>query len=374
MIRVLFISDTLMAGGTEQQMTALIRWINRSRIAPYVLCFYGKKAQRSLHFLPTLQALNVPVQVLDVGWSPIGKLRALIGIVRATWRLRPDILHAINYHGNLLFRLARPFLPPRTRLIGSVQVEYTPKQLLYERLSGWLCGVIVVNSPHLAHQLTEIANLRPARVALIHNGVDLMRFSRPPENPALDLPAGRLAVMFGRVSRQKSPHILAQAIGILKARDLLPPNFRLILVGESEDRVVQAELDTVIRQHHLADQVIQHGRTAQPEAYYHAADFTVLPSLYEGLPNVMLESLAAGRPVLITEGANAAGVIQDGVTGWIARTGDADHLAEVLLRALHTDVESMREACRATAAEFSMEKMVERYTALYERLAGYSTA
>lgn len=370
-LRVLFLTDFLMAGGVERQFTELLSRLDKTRIAARAVCLYGPKAGRSLHFAPRLQAAGVPLTVLDAGWGAADKARIVIGIVRAAWAFRPHVIHTYNYHGNLLSRLARPLLPPATRLVGAVRVEYTPKQLRYERLSWRACAVIAVNSPHLQRQLIDGANVPPERVLWVPNGVDTDHFAQNPD-PSLRAqlaPNGPLIAMFGRISEQKAPQILTHAVSLLVKRGEWPANARLIIVGEREDARIQAELTAAIQAGGLQSHITQIDRT-QPEAYYHAADFTVLPSLYEGLPNVMLESLAAGRPVLITEGANAAGVIQDGVTGWIARTGDAHHLADVLHRALHADVESMRAACRATAAEFSMPKMVERYTALYERLAG----
>jgi glycosyltransferase involved in cell wall biosynthesis len=374
-LRVLFLTDFLMAGGVERQFTELLTRLDKTRIMARAVCLYGPKAGRSLHFAPRLEAANVPLTVLDAGWGAADKARIVIGVLQAAWAFRPHVIHTYNYHGNLLSRLARPLLPPATRLVGAVRSQNTTKQLLYERLSWRLCQAIVVNGPHLQQQIIKGASIPPNRVILIPNGIDMLHFSHNPD-PALRArlsPEGRIVALITRIAAIKAPQVFIRSVGILAQRGDWPAQVRVVIVGEREDKQLQAEIDQIIVEYRLQNTVIQIDQT-QPEAYYHAADFTVLPSLSEGLPNVMLESLAAGRPVLITEGANAAGVIQDGVTGWIARTGDADHLAEVLLRALHTDVESMRGACRAAAAEFSMEKMVERYTALYERLAGYSTA
>jgi glycosyltransferase involved in cell wall biosynthesis len=95
--------------------------------------------------------------------------------------------------------------------------------------------------------------------------------------------------------------------------------------------------------------------------------------LWEGLPNVILESLATGRPVLLSEAANAASVIEDGRTGWIVRTGDVEQLAQALARAL-VQPEALRANCIAAAQPFAMETMVASYSALYERLSASPSA
>lgn len=302
-------------------------------------------------------------------------MRGWQALARLTWQIRPQIFHAVNYHSNLLSRLARPLMPPRVKLIGAVRTEYTAKQLRYEKLSWRLCATIVCNSPHLQLQLTEQAKVPASRVLIIPNGVDTERFSQNPQ-PGLrqDITpnAGRVLVMPGRITRQKSQHLLAQAIGLLKERQQLPADLRVILVGEHEDAVIQAEVDSAIAQYQLQDVIHQFGQTDCPEAYYHAGDVTVLASLWEGMPNVALESLAAGRPIIISEAANAAGVIMQNETGWVVKTGDMESLAETLHHVLHlpdSTLVAMQEKCLRRAGDFSMARMVITYENLYQRLS-----
>jgi starch synthase (maltosyl-transferring) len=168
--------------------------------------------------------------------------------------------------------------------------------------------------------------------------------------------------------------LLAQAVGLLKQHGQLAKDVQVFIIGESDGKgdPFLKLLDDAIDQYQLADIVHQHPKTSQPEAFYHAADFTVLASLWEGLPNVILESLAAGRPVIVSEAANNAGVIEQGVNGWIVRTNDAEHLAETLKGVLtlsDAELAAMRPACQQTAARFAMQTMVDQYQALYERIA-----
>lgn len=375
MIKILFCTDTLMSGGTEHQLADLLKRLDRSRFEPHVLCLYGEKTGRSLHFVPILQAAGIPVHVLDLGWSPLDKLRGIAALVREVWRIRPHILHAVNYHGSLFMRLGRPFMPLHLKLVSAVQVEYTPKQLLYERLSGWMCAAIVVNSPHLQQQLVWQAHQPIDRVPLIYNGVDIERFKCNPDpdlRERLAPGADRVLVTLGRVTKQKSLHLLAEAVGLLKEREQLTLPLKVLIVGEKENAEYQRLLDDAVARYALQEIVVLHPRTPQPEAFYHAADVTVLASLWEGLPNVLLESLASGRPVVVSEAANAAGVIEHGVTGWVVRTGDVEHLAETLRAVLAlTDAElaAMRVNCMRVAEKFAMSAMVSQYQQVYEQAA-----
>ena len=365
MRRILFCTDSLMAGGTEHQLVELVTRIDRERFDPYILCLYSERAGRSLHFQERIQAAGIPLYVLDLTWSAESKLRAVIEIIHAVRRIRPQIVHLINYHSNLLGRLARPFLPLSVSLLGSVYVEYTRKQWLYEDLSSWLCAAVVCNSPHIQHKLSA---------ELIYNGVNLDRFAH---NPDVELRsrvapnAKHVLLMIGRISQQKAPYLLAEALGILKQREQLPEHMCALIVGENQEQAAQNSLETTIKRYGLDTIVKQAPPTLQPEAYYHAADITVLTSLLEGLPNVILKSLAAGVPVIVSEAANAAGVIQHQSNGWIVPTSDVEALVEVLqiVFALSmSERQKMHRACLEAAARFPAAKMVWEYEALYERL------
>src|SRR5215468_939275 len=109
-----------MAGGTEHQLVALVSRLDRHRFAPYVICLYGERAGRSLHFFRELQELDVPVSLLDMDWSVWDKAGAVVRLSREVRRIHPHIIQAINYHSNLLMRLARPFLPCNVKLIGCI--------------------------------------------------------------------------------------------------------------------------------------------------------------------------------------------------------------------------------------------------------------
>jgi glycosyltransferase involved in cell wall biosynthesis len=374
MRRILYVTDSLMSGGIEAQLTDLVTRLDRERFAPHILCLYGPRV-RSLRFAPQIHAAGIPLTTLDLGWSARDKARAVARIVAATWAIRPRIVQAEGYHANLLTRLARPFLPP-VRLVGTVRGVETAKQLLYERLSHRLCAALVASGPHLKLALHERAGIGEQRVRVIPNAVDTSRFVAPhdPDLRRRIAPdAGRVLVSVGRISREKSMHLIAQALGLLARQGRLPPDGRVFIVGEVEHSALEMQtlLDEAIARDGLGAHVIQYPATAHPEDFYHASDASILASPREGISIAMLESLAAGRPVVISAGANAAGVIEHGVTGWIVRTNDMAHLAETLHTALTMPaaaLEAMRVACRERAAEYAVEALVERYARLYDDL------
>lgn len=375
MLRVLYCTDFLMSGGVERHVADLATGLDRSRFSPQVICLYGERAGRSLQFLPHLQAAHVPVEVFDLGWGFIDKLRGLISIIRATWQFRPHIFHALNYHSNMLARLARPFMPLNVKLLGVQQTgALTPKQLLYERLSWWLCARIVAVSPALKQLLIEQAGIPARKMECIFNGVDVEKFAKIPVSNLrgeLAPEAKRVFVSLGRIAPEKAPELLAQAVSVLRSQNQLPDDVRFLLFGEQLYPKTQAEIDAIVEKNGLRTVFRQFPSTPHPEAVYHAADVTVLPSLYEGMSHVALESLAARKPVIISEAANAAGVIEHGVTGWVFRTRDAAHLAETFSTVIalpDDEFKVMGDRCFTRVQDFAVPRMVANYEALYESL------
>lgn len=371
MLRILYVTDSLMAGGIESQLVELVTRLDRARFDLHVACLYGPTASDP-HFAPHLTAAGVPVYMLDLGMGARDKARAIAALIALTCRLRPDIIQAENYHANLLTRLARPFMPRRTQLIGSVRGILTAKQLRYERLTHRACAHIVASAPFLKRMIETEAHVPGAKIAVAPNSIDVARFASPRDaglRERIAPGADRVFVTVGRVSRQKTMHLVAQGFGLLKRRGGLPAETRAFIVGPVQDAPMQELLADAIARDDLGAQVIQHGATDAPEDYYHACDVSVLFSTLEGIPCVMLEALAAGRPVIISEEANRAEVITDGETGWIVPTGDVARLAETLARALaltSAELAGMRQACLDRAAEYSVDALVARYTQLYE--------
>jgi glycosyltransferase involved in cell wall biosynthesis len=374
MIKILYCTDNLLAGGMERNLTDLLLRLDRSEFQPEVICLYGPRAARTLNFAPQIRAANIPIHLLDVGLTPQGKLTAFTHILRLTWQLRPHILQAFTYHSNLLTRLARPFMPPLNLVAMQLTGTLSRKQLQYERWSWHLYTQMVYNSPHLERLLTQQAGVPTSRLVQIPNGIDLRQFANNPQpdfRQQIAPGASHIVLIVSRISPEKAPHLLVDAIARLKARNCLPEASIIILVGEKMSEAEQGKIEQLIHEHGLEVVVRQHSQTTDPTPYYHAADFTALVSYGEGLPNVVLESMAAGRPVIISEAANQAGLVQHELNGWVFRTGDAEHLSETLehvfrLPAAH--VASMRPACLATASQYTVENWAALHQQLYRQL------
>lgn len=374
--RILVCLDSLAAGGAERQTVELVKRLDRARFLVRVVTLHGVRSRQSRHFVPELTAEGIEVEELDRRWHWSELPSSLSGLRRCVQSFRPDLVHSISHHCNHLTRFLRLLPGHRFRLLTAIRTEYDARQLRNERLEQRLSTRVVCNSPSMATKLREQAGRSESRIRYIPNGLDIARFTRNPdpglrERVAPGVP--RLAVMLARITEQKAPDLLARAVGRLRATGRLPAGFALWIVGEQESPTVQARLEKAIQEGRLEGCIRQFPATDQPAAFLHAADFSVLASLWEGTPNAVLESLAAGKPALVSEAANASGLIRAGEHGWTVATGDEAALAEGLHSVLErpdSELGNLAAACRSRAAEFDLPTMVRRYEELYEELLG----
>lgn len=376
MIPILFVIDNLSAGGLQRQTTALITRLDRSQFAPEVICIYAERAGRTRQYAKAIEDAGIPLYVLDLTLNPISKIRAGLAIIRHARRMNAALIHSVSYHANILTGWTRSLLPSSTRLVSSVRAENTDKQLRTQRRTWKLAAEMVVNSSHLKEELVQRAHLTEQKITVIPNGLDLVRFS---SNPDPDfkrelVPEGAaLFLLPVRVHPRKAPYLLVEAIGQLQ-RD--KSNIYIVLVGEVENQETQSRIDAAVNQYGLEKQVIQHPPSQQVEKYYHAADFTVLPALYgEGLPNVVIESMAGGTPVILSEAANRVQVIENGVTGWEFETGSVPSLAETVDKVLVLTQDQMTKIqanCRTEAQKYAMDLMIQRHQEIYFRVLNRS--
>jgi glycosyltransferase involved in cell wall biosynthesis len=182
----------------------------------------------------------------------------------------------------------------------------------------------------------------------------------------LGIPGEALVVgVVGRLSPEKGQIFFLRAL-VQTRRSV--PNAVGILVGAGQDR---AMLEAEAAQLGLAAAVFFTGHVSGVGDYYRAMDLVVLPSLSEGMPNVALEAMMFGKPVVASRVGGVPEVVVEGETGFMVKAGDEDALALALIRMLASPsrMQAMGEGGRRRVLEnFSPKVRVERLLALYNEL------
>lgn len=173
------------------------------------------------------------------------------------------------------------------------------------------------------------------RLQVVHCGIEPEKFPQPapvPEGPP------RL-VSIGRFSEQKGQLVLIEAMAGIAASH---PQAHLTLIGDGEMR---AEIEAAIARHGVQGHVTLAGWLAEADvrAELANAQALVMPSFAEGLPMVIMEAMAAGRPVIATYIAGIPELVQDGRTGWLTPAGDVNALIAAVEKLAETDCHTLTD-------------------------------
>lgn len=208
----------------------------------------------------------------------------------------------------------------------------------------------------------------------IHNGLEVDHFAAcAPADVAGEWPqlagARPLVLVAAHFKRQKRHDVFLRALQVAR-REV--PGMRGLLLGD--DRGERSAAETLARDLGLGGAVVFGGQVGDIAPYLRAADIFCLSSDFEGMPNAVLEAMAAGLPVVATRTAGVDEVVLRGRTGFLCGPGDHVGLAAMLVRAARAPGILARMGARAqdlVRQRFSMDAMVDAYVRLYERvLAG----
>jgi glycosyltransferase involved in cell wall biosynthesis len=288
-----------------------------------------------------------------------------VSVVRAR---RPDVIHGYLFGPNLFAALAGRLCGVRAVIVAKRNVDAfeTGRQIVVQRLAHRLATHVTAVSETVAR--TSVAlGVPPGRVTVIPNGVDLTRFEVAPATRAeLGLAEGVPVLgSVGCLELRKDHATLFDALERLAARGLV---FQGMLVGEGRERTALER-----RASQLGRTVRFLGERRDVERLLPVMDVFVLSSREEGIPNALLEAMAAGRACVATAVGGTPEVLADGRTGWLVPPADPEALAVALAEALENRAEATRRARAAreeTASTRSVAAMTRRFEEFYERVAG----
>lgn len=206
------------------------------------------------------------------------------------------------------------------------------------------------------------------KIHVVHCGIEREFREIPSVTPSMN----RRLVCVGRLCEQKGQLLLIDAVGLL-ARHNCP--VELVLVGDGERR---KEIELKVREYGLGDQVRITGWACadQVKREMLAARAVIMPSFAEGLPVVLMEAMALGRPVLSTYIAGIPELVEHQKTGWLFPAGSVEQMAVAIRRCLdasEAELKAMGEAARARAIErHDIDREAEKLAGIFESALGGS--
>ena len=316
-----------------------------------------------------LRAAGVPVVCLGAKhWSRVG---AVLRLAHALRQFRPAILQTFLFHANLAGRISGRLAGIKTIVSGIRVAEKRSRiPLWFDCWTNRLVQVNVCVSQAVADFSVSQSRLLPNKIVVIPNGVDITRFAGaiPADLTALGIPRGsQVLLTIGRLDRQKGLSTLIEAASVLVPKF---PQAHFLLVGEGPQR---PEIDRLIRDKGLVGRMHLAGWRPDVPELLAAGAALILSSLWEGLPNVILEAMAAGLPVVATRVEGTSELVINSRTGLLVPAQSPQDLAAAIENILSdpAQAKAMGQFGQERAAEFSWDNMVDRYCELYSSLLNH---
>lgn len=387
--RVVFSIGGMHGGGSERQMVHLLRQLDRSQYEPYLYLIYRTG--------PLLDELPNDVTVTSFA-ERVTDSRLYLPGQRHQQRVRDyakylrEVRADVSYDRTFLMTLIsaagaqQAGVANVSTIVTDPEYGFAPvagryqwfKRRLLRRLYNRSAQVLAVSEGARSAAI-RFYGINEDKIRTLRNGVDVQQLRQQAEEcvgeewwDKRESESGRKVVRIvtaGRLNREKGFHHLITAAGRL-VKQFPETEFRLAILGEGDFRPV---LEDQIRREGLKGIVRCPGYQTKAASWYRSADLFVLPSLLEGMPNVLLEAMACGTPVISTDcHSGPREILEGGRYGELVRVDDAGSLFERLSRMLQQrDVIRSRadEAKRYVETEWSVQSATRQLEEIFDQVS-----
>ncbi len=363
-IKLLVVTDEMELGGTQRQIAALLTGIDQKRFEPVLVYFRNQSVLLD-------EVNNAGIRIVQIEKGSRVDFLFLWRFMSFLRRENFDLIHCFSFTGELWGTLAH-VLAGRGRLISSIRGVYEWYQPAQWLVKAWVTRRsyrVVANSyAGAAYASEKMGERAKGRIEVIYNGVnvptEMTALQRRAFRHALQIPDDAVLGLFvGRLVGHKNLPSLARAVSLLEAAGT---NLVMLLAGDGPER---AALTYMIRESGCRT-IRLLGERNDADQLLQACDFLVLPSFREGLSNVILEAMMAGRPVVASRVGGNVEIVQHECTGLLYPSDNHVALAAAISRLMSSSELRSRfgTAGRQLVLDrFSHTDMVQRMESLYLR-------
>lgn len=369
-IHVALVITELNPGGAEKALTALACGLDRREFDPVVYSLRSRSFHSNCSLIDKLEGNGITVDFLNINhpWNIFSGLRRLRTLL---WRYNTDVLQSFMFHANLVGRIAAQRAKVPVVCSGIRVAEHgCPWHLFLDKMSQRKVDSYICVSQSVAEFTQTVGKISADKITVITNGIDLER------NPTMDItqnpfkPNRKSVAFIGRLSRQKGLDWLLDTVPFWLENH---PDWDLYFIGEGEERLT---LENKVSQLHCASQIIFMGHMSNVLAILPFLDLVILPSRWEGMPNAIMEAMAAGLPVCCTNVEGVFELLDSGSHDQVSPIGDEAAWIANISRLL--DNEPLRQRLgRANQAQignhFDIRKKTKEYEELWKRLLAQKT-
>lgn len=354
--RVALFVPSLNGGGAERVMSILASGFSERGLAVDLVLVNATG--------PYLADIPDTVRVVDLKCRRL--MTSLPGLVRYLRRERPRALLSTLFHANVvaLWAVALSRVPARTvirqssvlnREVGRKKLKDRVVTVLLKHTVARANTVVALNTT-MAEELQDALRLPPERIVVINNPAVTEHITSKAEE-GLDHPwfaSGQPPVILsvGRLTYAKNFENLIEAFAAVRAQQPA----RLMILGDGE---LREELETQVNRYGLNDDVTMPGFERNPYKYMNRAAIFVLPSRWEGFPNVLVEAMASGAPIIATNcPGGTTEILDNGRLGGLVPVGDSTAMAGAIIDAINT---KSHPDVSPRLSEFSLDSVLDEY-------------
>jgi glycosyltransferase involved in cell wall biosynthesis len=354
--RLLYLVGQLRLGGLERQLYYLLASLDRSTYHPAVVVW---NLNRDEKYYREIEALGIPICGFPAERSALHKLRAFRILAQ---QMSPEVIHSYSFHTNFAAYYA-------ARRIGVLAIGSLRSDFVWtKRQGGIIKGALNARWPysHISNSRTSAKATDghcglfvPRQVFVVRNGLDLNRFHCPNEPPTLK----SYVAAVGTLSLVKRWDRLLRVIQRLRTVGTGDAEFRI-----AGDGPLRLTLERMARDLGISSRARFLGENHDIPKFLSGAKFLVHTSETEGCPNVVMEAMACGLPVVAMEAGDISCLIEEGKTGFVVHQGDEGALARRITQLLSDDslCKRMGVAGRAKAErEFGLQRLVSETLQAY---------
>lgn len=382
-MKILRIIARLNVGGPAIHTILLTEALNDDRFESILVTGQVDNSEKDMAYLARERGIN-PVVIPELGRNinPIKDLIALWKIYRLIRREKPDVVHTHTAKAGALGRISAILagVPIRIHTFhGNIFQGYFSKFrvnlfIFIEKVLAYFTTYIVVVSEQQKKEIGEFYRIAPPdKIRVVRLGLELEKFACGQQDQAgrlrkrLNIDNDVITIgIIGRLVPVKNHEMFLDAIKRLPGHLDREFRIRFLIIGDGEKR---EGLERYAKTLNLNRDIIFCGWQEDMKNVYPDLDIVALTSINEGTPVALIEALAAGKAVVTTNVGGASEVIEDGVSGYLVPSGDAEKFSESLARLIENPEKRAEFGAKGKATvirKFSKERLIYDIKNIYE--------
>ena len=374
-INVLLIISSLEYGGAERQVVELMNNFDRTTISP-TLCSLSDVVPLAENLLNKNEDLVIIAKKWKYDFTTVFRVAKLMKDRKI------DVVHAFLFDSEVVARFAAHLANVSVSISSERNSDYSIpviRRLFYSLTKNWTDGLIA-NSKAGKNFVINAFKLNHETIHVIYNGLDIKRFYPDKKlgcKIRKELGITELDTVIGMVAsfkKQKHHDIYLKMAKIILGKK---PTTWFLMVGEPLSDNQQGadeyhkEIRMLVDELQIKERCFFLGSRNDMLEIYNSCDITVLTSSREGTPNVLLESMACGVPVVASDVADNSIIVKNSVTGFIVPFGDIDAFVEKTMEIVNDSAGTLKMASEArdwVANNFSTEDLAKKTESIYRHI------